>query len=244
MNNYVVVTGAGSGIGLEISKQLFKKKYTPLLIGRNEEKLQKASKELEQSPYLSCDLTKSNSTQELKKFFSDLEKGQLMGVVNNAGAVKYATFEEGSVEDWNFHFNANVMSAVNCSKAFLDDLKETKGSILNISSTLGLKPIENTSGYSASKAAMNSMTQSMALELSKYGIRANAICPGIVNTPIHADSKSKVDNWHEMLKDAQPLGRVGEPKDIAGLACFLISKESEWITGNLIPVDGGILLKG
>ena len=244
MNNYVVVTGAGSGIGLEISKQLLKKNYTPLLIGRNIEKLQKASKELDEAPYLSCDLSVSSSTKELNKFFSNLKKGKLSGVVNNAGAVKYSSFEDGPVEDWNFHFNANVMSAINCSKAFLNDLKETKGSIVNISSTLGIKPIENAAGYSASKAAMNSLTHSMALELSKYGVRVNAICPGIVDTPIHAENQSKVDDWHEMLKDAQPLGRVGEPKDIAGAVCFLISEESQWITGSLIPVDGGILLKG
>ena len=244
MNKYVVVTGAGSGIGLEISRELFNCGYTPLLIGRNSEKLQKASKGLDQAPYLSCDLIKSDSTLELKKFFTSLKEGKVFGVINNAGAIKYGTFEESSNEDWSFHFNANVMSAINCSKAFLENLKETEGAIVNISSTLGLKPIENTSGYSAAKAAMNSMTQSMALELSNYKIRVNAICPGIVNTPIHSESQSKSEDWHEMLKNAQPLGRVGEPDDISGIACFLISEKAKWITGSLIPVDGGILLKG
>ena len=233
-----------SGIGLEISRELFKNDYTPLLIGRNSEKLQKTSKELNQSPYLSCDLSKKDSPLELKKFFKTLKKGKIYGVVNNAGGIKYGSFKESSNEDWIFHFNTNVMSAINCSKAFLEELKETKGSIVNISSTLGIKPIINTSGYSASKASMNSLTQCMALELASDQIRVNAVCPGIVNTPIHADSQSKVDDWHQTFSEAQPLGRVGEPEDIAGVVCFLISDKNQWMTGSLIPVDGGILLRG
>ena len=244
MNKYVVVTGAGSGIGLEISKELFKTGYIPLIIGRNAEKLKKASKELDQSPYLSCDLSKKDSTLELKKFFKALKQGKIYAVVNNAGAIKYGTFEDSSIDDWTFHYNANVVSAINCSKAFLENLKETSGSIVNISSTLGIKPIENTSGYSAAKAAMNSLTQSMALELAPNKIRVNSICPGIVNTPIHFESQSKTENWHQVFSEAQPLGRVGEPEDIAGIVCFLISDRAQWITGGIIPVDGGILLKG
>lgn len=244
MNRYVVVTGAGSGIGLEVAKDFFKLDYTPLLIGRNTEKLQKASKEFDQAPYLSCDLSKKDSTLELKKFFKTLKSGKIHGLVNNAGAIKYGSFEESSTDDWTFHYGANVISAVNCTRAFLNELKETNGSIVNISSTLGIKPIENTSGYSAAKAAMNSLTQSMALELASSGVRVNAVCPGIVNTPIHSESQSKSEDWHQMLSDAQPLGRVGEPDDISSLVCFLISDKAKWITGSLIPVDGGILLKG
>jgi NAD(P)-dependent dehydrogenase (short-subunit alcohol dehydrogenase family) len=244
MNKYVVVTGAGSGIGYEISRELLKLGFTPLLIGRDLKKLEKASKELEDSPFFSCDLTQKDSSKKLTEFYKSLEAGELFGLVNNAGAIKYSSFEDSSSEHWLYHFNINLMSAINCSKAFLEPLKETKGAIVNISSTLGIKPIENTSSYSASKAAMNNLTQSMALELAKYDIKVNAICPGIVNTPIHSESQSKSEDWHAMLKDAQPLGRVGEPKDIAGLVCFLLSKQASWITGSLIPVDGGILLKG
>ena len=239
MNKYVVVTGAGSGIGLETATQLFDKGYTPLLIGRNSEKLSFASKHLANAPFLSCDLSKPDSTFKLMSFYRTLKEGLLYALVNNAGAIKYNSILDSSNEEWVFHYETNVLSALNCTKAFVDELKKTQGSIVNISSTLGLKPIENTAGYSASKAAVNSLTQSMALELSKYKITVNAICPGIVKTPIHSD---KDENWAESLKDAQPLGRVGEPKDIASAVCYLISDKNSWMTGSLIPLDGGILL--
>jgi len=244
MNKYVVITGASSGIGLECAKLLYDNGYTPLLIGRSSDKLSQVSKELDNSPFLSCDLSKSDSVLELMTFYKSLKDGEVLAVINNAGAIKYNAFEETSSEEWAFHFSANVMTAINTTKAFLNDLKKTKGSIVNISSTLALKPIENTSAYSASKAAMNSLTKSMALELSNFGIRVNALCPGIVNTPIHSDSQSKIENWAESLKEAQPLGRVGEPLDIANAIKYLISKDNGWMTGSLIPLDGGIMLKG
>jgi NAD(P)-dependent dehydrogenase (short-subunit alcohol dehydrogenase family) len=244
MNKHVLVTGAGSGIGLEVSKRLLADGYTPLLVGRNLEKLKVASKHLEDAMYLSSDLSTPSCFDDIRKFISDVTDLNLVGLVNNAGAIKYGSFEKANSSDFEFHFKTNVMSAIYCTKAVLSELKKTKGSIVNISSTLGLKPIENTSGYSVSKSAMNCLTQSLALELSSYKIRVNALCPGIVNTPIHKETQSQFEDWSGALKSAQPLGRVGEPNDVASAVSFFISDTSSWITGTLLPVDGGILLNG
>jgi len=244
MNKHVLITGAGSGIGLEVSKKLFADGYTPLLISRNVEKLKKASEKLNDCPYLSSDLSEASSYDEVQKFIADVKDLNLAGLVNNAGAIKYSCFKNSDFKDFDFHFRTNVMSAIYCTKAVFEELKKTKGSIVNISSTLGLKPIEKTTGYSASKAAMNSLTQSLAIEFSSHKIRVNAICPGIVNTPIHKETQDLFENWSDSLKGAQPLGRVGEPKDVSEVVSFLISENSRWVTGTLLPVDGGILLNG
>ncbi len=244
MNKHVLVTGAGSGIGLEVSKKLLADGYTPLLVGRSLEKLEAASKQLKNALYLSCDLSTPLAFEEIKEFIADVSDLNLVGLVNNAGAIEYSSFEDADFKNFDFHFKTNVMSAIYCTKASLNELKKTKGSIVNISSTLGLKPIENTSGYSVSKSAMNCLTQSLALELSHYKIRVNAVCPGIVNTPIHKETQSQLENWSDTLKDAQPLGRVGEPKDVASAVNFFISESSSWATGTLLPIDGGILLNG
>lgn len=241
MKNYLLITGASSGIGKELALESFRNNYTPLLIGRSLDKLRTVSSLCNDAPYASVDLQKPSSVDELKSFFNELEDGRLVGVINNAGIYKPDKLEDSTSEDWLEQYQINLLSAVHTTKAFIEDLKKSKGSILNISSTLGIRPIASTAAYSCSKAALNNLTLSQALEYANFGVRANCICPGIINTPIHkTDNREK---WKEDLKSMQPIGRIGEPQDITGLALSLISPESTWTTGAIIPVDGGILLK-
>ncbi|MGH1468524.1 MAG: SDR family NAD(P)-dependent oxidoreductase [Bdellovibrionales bacterium] len=242
MDKYVYISGGGSGIGYEIAKLCMLKGWTPIILGRREPTLLEASKSLDNCPYLSVDLSKEESKKVLRGHFESLPKGELIGLINNAGVYTPAPFLESTTLEWTDQFQVNVLSSVYLSQEFFEELKEVKGSIVNISSTLGIRPILNTGAYSASKAAMNNLTLTMALEFAPSGVRVNAVCPGIVNTPIHGQTDETVAEWKEMLKDMQPLGRVGEPLDIAQTAIHLL-EQSNWTTGSIINIDGGILLK-
>jgi len=239
----VVISGGGTGIGFEIANACLKKGWTPLIIGRRNDVLESASQKLSNCPYLSADLSDSNSKLKVQEFIKSIDESSVRGVVNNAGIYKPMDFESSDSNNWLVQFNVNVISALNLSQACLPMLKQTKGSIVNISSTLGERPIPGAAAYSASKAAMNSLTLSMALELASEGVRANGICPGIVNTPIHDQNRDDVSIWKNTLKDMQPLGRVGEPADISSSVTMLLDDSSSWTTGVLINIDGGILLK-
>ena len=168
------------------------------------------------------------------------------GIVNNAGIFLPAPTGEDLDEIWLKQFQVNLMGPVRLVRHFWPQLqKQKQSSILNISSTLGVRPIANTGAYSASKAALNNWTQSIALEGAAHKIRANSICPGLVDTPIHPFYNSDDPQHLEAYKNSQaiqPLERIGQPSDIAPLAYHLISDSSSWTTGAIINVDGGILL--
>jgi NAD(P)-dependent dehydrogenase (short-subunit alcohol dehydrogenase family) len=159
---------------------------------------------------------------------------KLGGLVNNAGIIERISFAESGDDVWERQFNANLYSAVGLTRGLYSELKLNKGSsVLKVSSTLGLRPIANTVAYSASKAAMVNWTQGLAIEWAADQIRVNCLCPGLVDTPIHAARPPD---------DVQPLGRLGQPDDVAKAAWFLLSPDSSWTTGAVLRVDGGISL--
>lgn len=238
MTKHYVVSGGGSGIGFAIAKEILKENLgIPFLIGRNQKKLEQASKKLDKCPYLSVDLRQDTCVQEIKNLGLNAA-----GLVNNAGTYKPSSFDSCQSKDWLQAFQSNFLTAVFLSQALLEPLKKNKGSIVNISSTLGIRPIAKTSAYSASKSALNNLSLSMALELAP-DVRVNTVCPGIVNTPIHDFQREDISQWKKDLKEMQPLKRVGEPSDIAPLVVHLLSEKSSWVTGATLTIDGGILLK-
>lgn len=245
MKKFVLISGGGSGIGKKIAELAIDKNFTPVLFGRRESALQEASKILKSCPYLAVDLSLESCKVKLKTFLETLSQdGDIVGTINNAGIYKPTSIEDSNEENWLSQYQVNIMTAVYLTQASLPYLKKTKGAVVNISSTLGVRPIPNASAYSASKAAMNSLTLSMAMEFAPYGVRANGICPGIVDTPIHDQHRTDVEAWKSDLKNSQPLGRVGTTEDIAPMALTLIDPEQNaWTTGALINIDGGILLK-
>ena len=241
-----IVTGASSGIGHAIAQALHPLGYHLVLLGRNTERLKSVSMSLPGSEYYQCDLddvdqvTKISSS--LASSFKDKNFNRVI-LVNNAGIVSRMPFSENSMEEWQKQFQVNIFSPAIFTQGLLPFLKDQKEArIINISSSLGLRPIPNTSIYSASKAALNSLTQALALELAPLKIPVNAICPGIVETPIQEFYQTQDAKLREQLNAAQPIGRIGQPEDIAKVVCFYAENASEWITGTLVPVDGGILL--
>lgn len=248
-NISVIVTGASSGIGAEISREFSRQGYFVFLMGRSEEKLKAVQKTCSRhTEILNFDLKNLNSAPLQDKILKVLEgKPPLEILINNAGIYHQQSFEETSDSTWLEQFEVNLLGPVRLTRLFWPlFVKNKKGSILNISSTLGLKPASQTAAYSAIKSAMNNWTLTLAQEGGLHNIRANAICPGIIDTPIHSFhfleeiEKNKIV---QKLSSLQLLSSLGKPSDIAKTAYFLASDESPWTTGSLLPVDGGINLK-
>lgn len=247
MSSTVVITGASSGIGAEIAREFSKHGHFVVLLGRSLEKLQAVQKTLiGKSSVLAFDLKDLKNHQD--RLLELLEKTPPVEIlINNAGIYSQASFANTTIETWLEQFTVNLLGPVQITQALWPIfVKNRKGSILNISSSLGIKPAANTSAYSAMKAAMNNWTITLAQEGASYNIRANVICPGIVDTPIHGfhtmESAEKARVTTQLTK-LQMLSFIGEPSDIAKASYFLASDESKWTTASLLSVDGGIGLK-
>jgi len=250
MSTCILITGASKGIGRSIAKEFDSLGSELLLVGRNYDELKTLQNELKSPSHIfTCDFQINTQVDHLvsqvQAFLTN--SGHLLkGIVNNAGIFKPQKSVDCQAELWVTQFQVNLFAAVKLTESLIPHLQNAKPSwILNISSTLANRPSNGVGAYGASKAAMNHWTQTLALELGPLGIRANCICPGIVDTPIHSfhhlPKSEKLAQMQEM-SSLQPLGRIGTPKDIAQAAKFLCSDNAEWVTGAIIPVDGGINL--
>ncbi len=247
MDKVAVISGASSGIGQEIAIELSKHGFKLLILGRNLERLEKTKSQLQSEAQcltgdLSLDLSDAFKAQ-ITGFLSSSSIEQAV-LINNAGSVKRETFVKTEIKDWEHALNHNLYSALRLTQCFLPASKHIKSKqILNISSTLGIRPIEDTSAYSAAKAAMCNWTECLALELAPENIPVNCICPGLVETPIHPFFKTQDKAQRNELNGIQPLGRMGRVQDIAQSVRHFVEQKDLWITGVKLPVDGGILLK-
>lgn len=231
-----IITGAGSGIGRATALLFAKHNYHVFLLGRDSRKLRITHLECGDATSIGCDLTKPDEVENvMKQIFATNKSVEIL--VNNAGTFTYNSFENTSEEDWMNQFQIHILASVRLSKAVWPHfVRNKKGSIVNISSTLGLKSTAGTSAYSSMKAAQINLTQTLALEGAPHNIRVNCVAPGIVDTPIHPPGAVA------QMQNAQPLGRVGRPEEIAQSVFFLASDQSAWTTGAVLSVDGGINL--
>lgn len=246
MKKSVLITGAGSGIGEATAHIFSENQYHVFLLGRNLEKLKNVHSKIPNSTIIVCDITDPDQVdKQIQPLLSNTEY-DIQVLINNAGIFKRHTFEEGREELWMEQWATNMLGPVRLTRAIFPYFRQKKkGSIVNVSSTLGLKTIEGTSAYSACKAAMINWTSSLALEGAAHGIRANCVCPGIVDTPIHDFHSLPTEQKKKSLEAMgrlQPLGRVGTPDEIAYSLFFLGSDFSSWTTGAVLSVDGGINL--
>jgi len=244
MQNKVVITGASSGIGESLVQYFYERDWSVVMIARDSKKLKAISDQFKGTTWISCDLSMASEIKILKnQLLSD--DHPTCALVNNAGLYRPVSITDETDEHWDIHFQNNLMSAVRITRLLWNELKLTQGSIVNISSTLALRPIAGTAAYSALKSAMNNWTLSLALEGAPFQVKANAIAPGIIDTPIHSyfgSDAPKDLKLYNQLQKAQPLGRTGKPNDISAMTYQLCQKESQWITGTIINIDGGILL--
>ncbi|HPI39918.1 MAG TPA: SDR family oxidoreductase [Pseudobdellovibrionaceae bacterium] len=245
MKKAVLITGGSSGIGAATAVEFSNHGYFVYLMGRNKERLGEVAERCRAGVMLMpCDLKDTTSIDKYLNQALAVKTTQIECLVNNAGIYYLKSFEETGLDLWQETFQVNLYSHVYITQKLFKYFKQyQKGSIVNVSSTLGQLPISNTTAYSASKAAMNNWTMSLALEGGPFNIRANAVCPGIVDTAIHSFHNLPVEKKAEVLnkmKNLQPLGRIGTPEDIAKSVYFFGCEDSAWTTGTILSVDGGI----
>lgn len=174
---------------------------------------------------------------------AEVEKscGPIDCLVNNAGILLRGRVEEDpDIEKWKKTFEVNVTGSYSVAIAFLDQLKATKGSIINVGSIQSFIATPNSTAYTASKGAILQMTKSLSVELARYGIRVNGIAPGVMRTPMTVETLSN-EKASTALMNHIPMRRVGEPEELAGPAAFLASRLASYVTGAMLPVDGGYL---
>jgi NAD(P)-dependent dehydrogenase (short-subunit alcohol dehydrogenase family) len=167
--------------------------------------------------------------------------GAISILVNNAGVIRRSKVDaETARSDWDATLSVNLDGPYNMTTAFLGHLKETKGCIINIGSIQSFVALPNSAAYTASKGGVRALTKALAIELSPLGVRVNAIGPGMIATPLNAQAREN-PQYMRNFQSRIPLGRIGEPADIAGPAVFLASDMARYITGVTLPVDGGFL---
>ena len=239
-----LVTGGSRGIGFSTGKILSENGATVVITGKDSERLKKAAKKIPNSIGIVADI---RNTKDVKNVVSKtIEKfGRLDILVNNAGIFpKIKQLHEIDEDEWNEVLDVNLTGQFRFTKEAIPHLQKTSGSIINISSDAGLKAYQgfNADAYSASKAALIILTKCWALEYSKNKIRVNCICPGVVDTDMTKPFlKTQTDK--EFMNNEHPLGRIGQPEEIAKAIMYFVSDDASWTTGAVLAVDGGESIK-
>ena len=237
VNKNILVTGASSGIGKGVADYILQSSGHLVAVARNLEKLQSEYINEERVEIVSIDLSLEEDIQVLAD-----QTDLLDGIVLNAGKVISKPLKFIKPSDIDDLFSLNFKANALLIKHLLKRKKLKEGaSIVIISSVSAQKAIIGNSIYSATKGALNAFVKSLALELAKRRIRLNTISPGFIQTNLLAGGNIAEENLKSHLKN-YPLGRFGQPKDVAAAACFFLSDQSEWITGSDLKVDGGFTL--
>ncbi|MDA9361010.1 SDR family oxidoreductase [Flavobacteriaceae bacterium] len=240
-----LVTGATGGIGFEVAKRLGKDGYTVILNGIEDDAGAERVKELAAagitSEYYGFDVTNEEQvTANIEKIGE--KYGKIDVLVNNAGGLGgRSRFEEMTTEFYRFVMALNLDSTFFCSRAAIPFLKKSDfASIINYTSNAGWNAGGPGAGiYGTSKAGVHAITRALAKDLAEYGIRVNAVSPGTIDTPFHAQIKSTKPEVFASWKNNIMLGRLGQPKDVAGVVSFLASEDAAFLTAETIQVGGG-----
>lgn len=235
-----IVTGGASGIGLAIAETFVKAGIFTVVIGRDQAKLDSAKQLLgENCAIMSFDLTNLPEIPALVQQIAS-EHGAIDILVNNAGINMKKELTEVSDEDFQKIILTNVSSMFSLSREVVKVMQLQKsGSIINISSMASQYGLPKVIAYTASKSAIDGMTRGMAVELSPVGIRVNAIAPGFIATEMSATALNNDPERKQKVLGRTPMGYLGETADIGNAALFLATAASKYITGIVMPVDGG-----
>jgi NAD(P)-dependent dehydrogenase (short-subunit alcohol dehydrogenase family) len=237
---FAIVTGGASGLGLAITKKLVNEGVKTLMIGRNEDQLKSVSTTLgELCVFRVFDLQKLKDIPALIASIIE-EFGNIDILVNNAGINMKKPFVEVTDEDFNNVIQTNLSAVFSISREVVKGMIHAgKGNIINISSMAAQYGIPKVIAYSAAKTGIEGMTRAMATELSPLGIRVNCVAPGFIKTDMSAKALDSDPERKSKVFGRTPMGRMGEPEDIAEAVYFFISENSKYITGAIMPVDGG-----
>jgi NAD(P)-dependent dehydrogenase (short-subunit alcohol dehydrogenase family) len=234
-----IVTGATSGIGMTTARKFAEQGGKVAAAGRKKEVLSKIA-----GPNIKTYAVDLLNERDTAAFVQNVREdfGGIDVLVNAAGIIANGTIENTSLADYDLMMNINVRSLLQLTQLALPSIIERKGNIVNVSSVTGLRAFPNVLAYCVSKAAVDQLTRCAALELAPKGVRINAVNPGVVRTNLHRNSGMNEDSYAafvERSKTTHPIGRIGEPEEIADLILFLASSKAGWITGVTYSIDGG-----
>ncbi len=243
-----IVTGASSGIGRAVAERLAREGARVALLGRDRERLDatlrtvsNVGSETGAFPVIVDHVDPAMNAKAAADALEGLG-GKVDVLVNAAGIIANDGIVEAKPETFDRVMQTNLTAVYDFTRHIVPAMVRARtGNIVNISSVCGTRPYPNIMSYCVSKAALDMMTQCLALELAPHGIRVNAVNPGVVRSGLHttAGSVGDYDAFLERAKSTHPLGRHGEPNEIAALCAHLASDEAGWITGGLFPIDGG-----
>jgi 3-oxoacyl-[acyl-carrier protein] reductase len=243
-NQAAIVTGAGRGIGHAIAVRLASEGARVACVSRSEENAKRTadeinSKRAEAAKHYAVDVADHAAVQKVgAQILTDFTKLDIL--VNNAGVTRDGLAMRMSVEDWDTVINTNLRGAFNFTQAVLRAMiKQRSGRIINITSVIGLIGNAGQTNYAASKAGLIGFTKSLARELASRNITVNAIAPGFITTDM---TSGLSDEIKKTIQSQIPLGKTGTPEDVANTVAFLASAEANYITGQVICVDGGMVM--
>jgi meso-butanediol dehydrogenase/(S,S)-butanediol dehydrogenase/diacetyl reductase len=238
-----IVTGAGSGIGRATALRLAADGYRVTLAGRRESALKEtadlisgAVSRRHDGLATVCDVTEADAVQAMVSATAEAF-GRIDVVVNNAGISRSAAFHRVTMAEWREVMAADVESIVLVTQAAMPFLQERGGSVVNVASVAGLGGDPGMSMYNAAKGAVVNLTRSLAVEFAPWGVRVNAVAPSLTSTDATADIPPK--DVAEFLRRI-PMGRAAEPAEVAAVIAFLAGSDARFVTGVILPVDGGL----
>jgi 3-oxoacyl-[acyl-carrier protein] reductase len=243
-NQIAIVTGAGRGIGHAIAVRLASEGARVASVSRSAENAQRTADELnvaraDSAKAYAVDVSDHAAVQKIgEQILADF--GRVDILVNNAGITRDGLAMRMSVEDWDAVLDTNLKGAFNFTQSVMRAMvKQRSGRIINVSSVIGVIGNAGQANYAASKAGLIGLTKSLARELASRGITVNAIAPGMIVTDMTAGLSEEIQ---KNIISRIPLGKIGEPLDIANAAAFLASAEARYITGQVLCVDGGMVM--
>lgn len=247
-NKTVIITGGGTGIGKATAKQFVQEGANVVINGRREEVLREAAADIDSTgkrvSYAAGDISQKATAEKLVKQAVEVFGG-IDVLINNSGKFNPTPFLDHTEEDLKSYLDTIVTGTFHPTQAAIPEMKKRGGgAIVNTGSMWALQTVEATpsSAYSAAMAGRHALTQNLAVEFAADNIRVNAVAPAVVETPIYHTFMSE-EQAAEVLptfKDLHPMGRNGTPEDVAHAILFLADDASSWITGTILPVDGGV----